>query len=135
MKEQMLSLINNSKNYTLKVAEAMPENSYEFKPAKDVMSFNEQLNHLAYGITWYEDNYLKGDKTQWEPPKPKEKKKDLIKLLDEAFQSISGTVKNLTINDDHIKGFYAALDHITHHRGQAIVYLRSKGIVPPDYEY
>jgi uncharacterized damage-inducible protein DinB len=28
---------------------------------------------------------------------------------------------------------YRLLDHVAHHRGQAIVYLRLKGITPPDY--
>ena len=135
MKEQMLTLINNSKDYTLSVANAMPEISYDFKPAENVMSFKEQLNHLAYGITWYEENYLKGNKTPWEPPALKGKKNDLIKLLDSAYDSIIGIIKNLNINNNHIKGFYAALDHITHHRGQAVVYLRCKGIVPPEYVY
>jgi uncharacterized damage-inducible protein DinB len=29
---------------------------------------------------------------------------------------------------------YRLLDHATHHRSQALVYLRLKGIVPPEYE-
>ncbi len=135
MKEQMLSLIKNSKDYTLSVANAMPDESYDFKPAGPVMSFKEQLNHLTYGITWYEENYLKGNKTSWEPAEAKGKKKDFVKRLDSAYESITNTIKNLKVNDDHVKGFYAALDHITHHRAQAIVYLRCKGIAPPEYLY
>lgn len=32
-------------------------------------------------------------------------------------------------------GFHSTLDHITHHRGQATVQLRLRGIVPPEYVY
>lgn len=29
----------------------------------------------------------------------------------------------------------ATLDHITHHRGQAIIYLRCNNIAPPEYVF
>jgi uncharacterized damage-inducible protein DinB len=32
-----------------------------------------------------------------------------------------------------LNGMMLALDHTTHHRGQAIVYLRLNGITPPEY--
>ena len=34
----------NSKNYLIEVAEAMPENSYNYKPTERQMSFQEQSN-------------------------------------------------------------------------------------------
>jgi uncharacterized damage-inducible protein DinB len=39
------------------------------------------------------------------------------------------------MNEDRIKGFFATMDHITHHRGQIIVYLRGNGITPPEYTW
>jgi uncharacterized damage-inducible protein DinB len=32
-------------------------------------------------------------------------------------------------------GAYAALDHVTHHRGQCVLFFRSRGIEPPEYIY
>jgi hypothetical protein len=39
------------------------------------------------------------------------------------------------LNEEAIRGFYATLDHVTHHRAQAVTYLRCNGITPPDYVY
>ena len=68
MKDQLLSTIENSRKYTLQVAEAMPDKDYHYKPAGAGWDFGELLNHIAYGIHWWEDNYIKGNKTEWSPP-------------------------------------------------------------------
>ncbi len=48
----------------LAVATAMPDNGYGFKPAEEVWDFRELIHHIAYGIQWWEDNYIKGKKTE-----------------------------------------------------------------------
>lgn len=135
MKENLLSLLENSRGYTLAVAEAMPVNLDNFKPAADVWNFREQLHHIAYGIEWWKDNYVKGIKTSWEPPATSKSRKDVLVYLNQAYDSLKDAVTNATIGDDHIKGFFATLDHITHHRAQVIVYLRCNGIAAPEYTY
>lgn len=135
MKEQLLSTLENSRNYTLAVADAMPEKNYGFKPVDTVWSFGELLNHIAYGIEWWENNYIKGKKTEWAPPAVKTKKKEIINLLGAAYDTLRETVNSAKLNDDAIKGFHATVDHVTHHRGQAVTYLRCEGIVPPEYSY
>jgi uncharacterized damage-inducible protein DinB len=44
-------------------------------------------------------------------------------------------VNTQKLTDKAVQGFHATIDHITHHRGQAVIYLRSNGITPPEYTY
>ena len=124
MKEQLLSTLENSKTYTLAVADAMPEKMYGTKPCKDVWDFRELLNHIAYGIQWWEANYVKGNKIEWAPPQAKSNKKETADYLIDAYLSLQNTLKSSTLDDEKIRGFFATLDHITHHRGQAVTYLK-----------
>lgn len=135
MKENLLSLLENSRGYTLAVADAIPLKLDEFKPAADSWSFREQLHHIAYGIEWWNENYIKGVKTAWEPPATKKTLKETVAYLNQSYDTWKKTVNKAAMNDDLVKGFHATLDHITHHRGQLIVYLRINGITPPEYAY
>jgi len=135
MKEQLIATLENSRNYTLRVAEAMPENSYTFKPNGGGWNFMELLHHIAYGIQWWEDNYVKGKQTPWDQPKDIGGKQEIIAYLNKAYDSLKHTVGRQQLNDTVSQGFHATIDHITHHRGQAVVYLRCAGIAPPEYLY
>jgi hypothetical protein len=119
----------------LAVAEAMPESSYNFKPLAEVWSFNELMNHIGYGIQWWEANYVKLKETKWDQPSAKANKKDTIAYLLECFDALQETLNNVKLNDEIVKGFYSTFDHISHHRGQATVYLRLKEIAPPEYVF
>ena len=103
MKEQLLNLLENSKNYTLAVAMAMPHNKYNARPSENVWDFGELLSHIAYGIRWWEDNYIKGIKTPWEPPTPKTGKKEVLELLEKAYAGLQST--KLIQNDSLYSGF------------------------------
>ena len=133
--EQLLATLENSRKYTLSVAEAMPESSYSFRPTEGVWNFGELLNHIAYGIQWWEANYVKGVQTDWAPPAPKASRQETIAYLRDAFAGLGKTLEKEPLGDEAIKGFHATTDHITHHRGQAVIYLRCKGITPPEYMY
>jgi len=135
MKEFLLTTLENSKNYTLSVANLMPESEYEFKPAGEVWNFRELLHHIAYGIEWWQDNYIKDKKTEWDQPQAKANKKEVVAYLNKAYASLKETISSGKPSNDAIKGFHATIDHITHHRGQATIYLRCKGITPPAYVY
>jgi uncharacterized damage-inducible protein DinB len=135
MKEELLSILENSRNYTLAVAEAMPEKSYDSCPAGAVWGFGELLNHIAYGIEWWQENYVKGNKADWAPPTMKNDKKSVTANLGAAYIALQDTISKSPMEDKAVKGFHATLDHITHHRGQAALYLRCRGITPPEYTY
>jgi uncharacterized damage-inducible protein DinB len=135
MKEFLITTLENSRTYTLSVAELMPEREYEFKPVDTIWNFRELLHHIAYGIEWWENNFVKGKNVEWNQPPAKATKKDVIAYLNKAYASLKETISQGKPSNDAIKGFHATIDHITHHRGQATVYLRCKGITPPAYTY
>jgi len=135
MKEYLLTTLANSRNYTLAVAEAMPEKKYGFKPTPEVWTFLEQLHHIAYGIGWWEENYIKGNKIDWNPTPVKKTREEVISYLNSAYDTLKTTIDKTKMSDDLVKGFNATSDHITHHRGQLVVYLRFNDITAPDYTY
>lgn len=135
MQAQLKKTLASSRSYTLSVAEAMPDKLYDSKPAGAGWNFREQLHHIAYGIQWWEANYIKGDKTDWAPPATKKNKKDVITYLNEAYDGLEQTINEGKLSTETVQGFHATIDHITHHRGQAVLHLRCQGIEPPEYTY
>lgn len=135
MKAQLAQLLENSKNYTLAVANAMPGNLYEFKPAAETWTFGEQLNHIAYGIQWWSSNFIKGEKAEWAPPEAIPNRSPLTRYLEQCYDEWKQLMDTNPLTENSIRGFYATMDHITHHRGQLIIYLRMNGVTPPDYSY
>ena len=135
MKDLLLSTLENSRAYTLAVAEAMPEKFYDFKPEETVWSFKELLHHIAYGIEWWNANNIKKVKMDWNPTATEKDKANVVKYLNRAYDTLKVTVEKVDINDTSILGFSSTIDHITHHRGQAVTYLRCKGISVPEYTY
>ena len=136
-----------SKESFLEFAQAMPEDKYGFKPTEEVMSFAEQVLHAIGGDFWFFAT-LKGEK----PPKPEDAlkaegktKADIIKLVeesqaygDEFFNGLNETIahEEAKMGENTIakwKLILFSFDHITHHRGQLVVYLRLNGIKPPQY--
>lgn len=135
MKAQLLKTLDNSRNYTLAVAAAMPENGYDAKPAKDVWTFGELLNHIGYGIHWWESNYIRKVEAEWNPPALANSKAEVEQYLQSSYDVLQQTINTTELTTEAVQGFHATIDHITHHRGQAVTYLRYKGVVPPEYVY
>lgn len=149
--ESMVPVLQNvwkqAKAYTMDFADAMPDDKYGFKPTEEVFSFAEQLMHLAGSNFWFFAG-IKGEKL----PQPEEaldaegkSKKDVAAMVEESFAYGDAVVAGLT--DDMVKKeitmggnklilwkiLLFCVDHITHHRGQMVVYLRLNGIKPPQY--
>ena len=80
-------------------------------------------------------NNIEKVKIDWNPPVTEKNKPSVLKYLDRAYDTLKTTVEKASINDTTILGFSSTIDHITHHRGQAVTYLRCKGINPPEYSY
>jgi len=134
MKEQLLTTLENSRNYTLAVLKAMPEANYHSQPIKEIMSFSELLNHIAYGIIWWKENVILGKETDWEPPKTKNQE-DTVNYLNQAYDTLRKTVEKAEVNDNFLNAFHSTMDHITHHRGQAVLHLRYNNIKPTEYSF
>jgi uncharacterized damage-inducible protein DinB len=135
MKEQLSATLERSRGYTFQVAASMPEPGYSFRPTGAAWSFGELLQHIAYGIEWWDDNFIKGKKTDWAPPSAMTDKSGVQKALVHSYEGLTETMARLPLTDEVLAGFHATLDHITHHRGQAVLYLRCNGIEPPEYTY
>mgnify|MGYP005814091343 CR=1 FL=1 len=129
----MITILENSRQYTLSVAEAMPEKEYHSQIVEGAFDFRELMNHIAYGIEWWKDNFITGTKTAWEPPAVRKGKKEIVGSLDVAYDGLRRAIEKK--GEEAASGFHATLDHITHHRGQAVLHLRSRGIQPPEYTY
>lgn len=140
----MAERLTNSKNYTLAVAEAMPEEDYDFAPVEGEMSFIKQLLHMADNIRWICSSYLGA--TVAENEVPNAGSKEAVKIwLAKAFDLAIATVKafpeaELAAEVKFFAGPKSKMqminllnDHQAHHRGQLVVYLRLKGIKPPRY--
>ena len=135
----------NAMEYTLEIAEMMPEEHYDFKPTPEIRSFREQLHHVMQNITWLSSSYLGDQPFEKDLKKMDLSKTEIIDLLKEVSAFSQQTVQNLEPHDLRMKvQFFAGPmrlnqiltllnDHMTHHRGQMILYLRLKGIQPPRY--
>lgn len=136
MKEKLIAALEKSRNYTIQVAEAMPEKSYDFKPAEPVWNYKELMNHLAYCMKWMEENYVLGMKSDWNPPSDKKDKKETVKYISASFDSLQKVIVAMKeVKEETIIAFFSVLEHTAHHRGQATTYLRCCGIMPPEYPF
>ena len=124
------------------VAQAMPPDQYGFRPHPDSMDFGQLMSHIA--ITNYQ--FCAGLKDAQTPALPSPTDKDgVVKFLSDSFAYCTDVISNLTdaqltaahdSPDGHLPGrevLLAMYVHVAHHRGQAEIYLRDKGIKPPSY--
>lgn len=133
-------------NYTLEVAEAMPLEKYSYRPTEGSMTFQEQLIHLVQNLSFLSEkitgerpDFLKGKK-----PEALTREETIVAFI-AASQYVSQLVEQVdeqTLQAHIAFGgeempkeniFYLMRDHTTHHRAQAILYLRLNGIKAPLY--
>lgn len=128
---------------SVEVAQAMPPESYGFRPHPESMDFGKLMSHIA--TTNYQ--FCAGLKDSDPPnlPSPGDKE-GIVKFLNDSFNYCSAIIPNLTeeqLNSPHnspdgrLLGreiLLAMYIHVAHHRGQAEIYLRDKGIKPPSYK-
>lgn len=134
-----------SKSLSLAVAAAMPDDSYSFKATDAEYSFAGQMNHIAAA----NGNYCSlaiGTKS----PIGKavdDTKATATKNLTAAYDYCIDGLKEMTDADlqktvkrggadvTKFELFWGGFTHSAHHRGQAEVYLRLKGVTPPSYKF
>jgi uncharacterized damage-inducible protein DinB len=126
------------------VALAMPPEQYTFRPDPGSMTFGELMSHIA--ATNFSFCAGLQDSTAPQMPPPADKDKDaLVNYLSSSFEYCAAVIPNLTEEqlskvhnspDGRLPGrevLLAMFVHVAHHRGQAEIYLRDKGIKPPSY--
>ncbi len=142
-----------SKQFTIDVANAMPAELYSFKPNPEEMSFGEQMIHIA-GSNIYRFREITGIQPpfSFDPSKiPASDKATALRLLEQSFDYVLDVLPKITAEQLqhvwHIPSWKGRNDpdgramilnmfvHTAHHRAQCEVYLRAKGIKPPDYTF
>ena len=142
-----------SRQFTLDVANAMPAELYSFKPNPDEMTFGEQMIHIA-GSNVFRFQQISGVKPPFvfDPAKPPASDKQSVqKMLEQSFDYVIDVLPRITPEQLkrtwHIPSWKGRNDpdgramvlnmfvHTAHHRAQCEVYMRVKGIKPPDYRF
>ena len=130
----------------LEFAAAMPEEQFGFKPTPEIESYAGQLLHIA-ASNYRLGSIIKEEKSPDIDLKAEGKsKKEIMDAIDKSFaysaQVLSGlddaeAGKEVTLfGNNKVSKYLVALllrNHISHHRGQCVIYLRLKGIKPPQY--
>jgi uncharacterized damage-inducible protein DinB len=124
------------------VAQAMPAEQYSFRPHPESMDFGQLMSHIA--TTNFQ--FCAGLSDAATPALPSPNDKDgVVKFLSDSFDYCSALISKLT--DEQLSKTHNSPDgllpgreillamyvHVAHHRGQAEIYLRDKGIRPPGY--
>ena len=135
----------NAMAYTLELAEAMPSEHYAYRPTEEQMTFQQQLLHMANNVAWLTHDYLGGPKTEVDREMPDASKEEILAVLTSTLERAQQALVDFPADqlDEQVNFFAGPMskrkiilllhDHLTHHRGQAIVYARLKGIKPPRY--
>lgn len=140
-------------DFTIKVAEAMPAEGYSFKPEKDEMSFGQVMAHIGsadIGACAAVSGLPRPEVSAKIAAYQKDTKLDVdrataVEFLNTAFTYCNQAIDSITVEKLDAKvgttpltGFerlWSYFTHTAHHRGQAEVYLRVKGITPPTYVF
>jgi len=101
------------------MAEAMPEDKYSFKTTERQKIFQELLMHIKQNMDWLSTTYFSKDGKKT-PKATYTTKAEVITAIKEALKEVvaffAGPKTKLQILN-------LLQDHVTHHRGQIIVYL------------
>ena len=144
---QLVADWERAKVFTKEYLDAANEDVINFKPSSEMRSFAEQMLHLAMGnggivsTSTGKDRPFKENIEKLDQYKTKEA---LTKAVMESYDFVIATLKQMDDQKlaEKVKffngqeytrevGIGKAFEHQTHHRGQTTIYLRLKGITPP----
>lgn len=148
----------DTKEYTLAVLDAMPPNGFDTKPHPVQRTFGDQFRHLAAANVVYFNAFglvtvpstLTVDRNTLQKLAPETDKEAVRNFVVASFDYVASVLAKMTEKDllrkdlNLFKGAsphsgtdvcLRAYMHTAHHRGQAVVYLRVKGITPPAWKF
>lgn len=146
IKDELHTAWVKSEEMTLTNVEQMPAELFTYKYTKEAMSFSEQWRHCVI----YTCGQLAG-RVGLENPYENIKlpvqmtKESVIDELRKMYAFVRRSIKEMPmeklLSECEFAGdtipiwrlFYAMENHIIHHRGQCVVYLRLKGVIPKGY--
>lgn len=146
LREELKVAWLKSEDMTLKNVNQMPPELFTFKYTEEAMTFAEQWRHcVIYTCNQLANNAeIKNPYADIKLP-VQMPKNDVIAELKKMYAFVRASIEELS--DEKLLSicsfagekitvwrlFYALENHIIHHRGQCIVYLRLNGIVPKGY--
>ena len=146
LRKELTAAWDRSESMTLKNVAQMPPEFFTFKYTPEAMSFAEQWRHCVM----YTCGQL-ASRADIENPYENVKlpvqmpKDDVIKELKNMYNFVRQTIKDLSeevlLGNCDFAGdtipiwrlIYALENHIIHHRGQCVVYLRLKEVIPKGF--
>lgn len=148
--KEYLERLENSKKYLVLVAETMPEDKYTYKPTPESMSFAEHFMHIGWAMDWHSQSLMGGRiardwNTDIELKVDKKTKNEMVSTIERTFDETIKFIGQYDVSKLEEELDYFGLtrskrqilmllaDHITHHRGQMLVYLRLNRLQPPRY--
>lgn len=154
IKDALVKHWKTSSDFTIAIAKLMPADGYEFKPVPEELTFGQVLIQVAranLGACAFASGSKRPDVpaalVEEENGKRVSDKDSIVQFLSSSFDFCNQAVAAMTPEKlDAIVGppnrkmtgfewLWAYFTHTAHHRGQLEVYLRLKGIKPPDYEF
>jgi hypothetical protein len=154
MKDALVKHWKTSGDFTIAVAKLMPADSYGFKPVPDELTFGQvliQVGRANLGACALAGGTKRPDVppalVEEESGKREADKDSIVQFLSNSFDFCNQAVANITPEkldavvgppNRKMTGFewlWAYFTHTAHHRGQLEVYLRLKGIKPPEYVF
>ncbi|QRR01916.1 DinB family protein [Dyadobacter sandarakinus] len=145
MVEKQVAEWERAKTYTKEYLDAMPDDGYAFKPTPEIRSFAQQMDHIA-DANFAFISAASGKQNPMTTPAEKmadQSKAAVSKAVLDSYDFVIASLKGMgdadlaksvkVFNMDMKAGtaYEKAFEHQTHHRGQATVYLRLKGVKPP----
>jgi hypothetical protein len=154
VKDALVKHWKTSGDFTIAVAKLMPADSYGFKPVPEELSFGQVLIQVAQanlGACAVASGSKRPDVSpvlmEEENGKRPADKDAIIQFLSSSFDFCNQAIASMTPEkfdavvgspNRKMTGFewlWAYFTHTAHHRGQLEVYLRLKGIQPPEYVF
>ena len=140
--KEFMGQIDFVKGRLLQLAEAMPDDKYNWTPDEGVRTVGEVYIHVA------ESNYhliamIKGIKPDMPESKSPTDKKTALSMLEKSFDAVKDAAGKLTEADldKEVEAFgmkfslrnfmTSMLGHSHEHLGQSIAYARMNGVAPP----
>ena len=141
---------------SIAVAEAMPAESYNFRPNPEEMSYGQLMAHIAganLGACALASGLPRPTPSakiaEWAKAQDKTEvdKESAVQFMRLTFDFCNKAAAALTAerldtkvgpearNMTAFEWMWSYFTHTAHHRGQAEVYLRVKGIKPPEYAF
>jgi len=145
---QMTTDWERAKTFTKEYLDAMPDDGYAFKPTPEIRSFADMMLHLTdanYGFAAAASGKASPVSGSLEKTMTDKSKAAVTKAVMDSYDFVLAGLKgmNETQMGESVKVFgrydltrevalMKAFEHQTHHRGQTTVYLRLKGVKPPN---